>query len=244
MSGFKKPIKQTASWFQLDKRLDLTARMLRSRSKFRFNIVMPLEYSWLSKIRIKDDVMKIWKLLSCVTAVTFSVSAMAVSVEENTPFAALQWTFGAESVKPDVVIGYRSVDVDSSGDVSGWQGSVSYRPEHGVDKLKLEGVTGDEDIQYTYGGGYSLQHHKPLVSAGINGSYLTAGADYVIGSHKIEPYVGLTTLSGYDVPREPVAQQSNNNPNPQTVVNIDKRQTAVNNNLQVQHFPEFRDCNC
>jgi len=190
--------------------------------------------------------MKLWKLLSCLTAATFSVSAFSISVEENTPFAALQWTFGAETIKPDVVIGYRSVDVESSGDVSGWQGSVSYRPGDGVDKLKLEGVTGDEDIQYTYGGGYSLQHHQPLVSAGVNGSYLTAGADYIIGEHKIEPYVGLTTLNGYDVPKEPVVQQpaANNQSNPNTVVNINKSRTSVNNNLQVEHFPEFKDCNC
>lgn len=200
----------------------------------------------MAEIRKKDDEMKIWKLLSCVMAVTFSVSAMAISAEENTPFAALQWTFGAEkTVVPDVVIGYRSVDVESSGDVSGWQGSVSYKPGEGVDKLKLEAVAGDEDIQYTYGGGYSLQHHKPLVTASVNGSYLVAGADYVIGHHKIEPYVGLTTLNDYDVPKEPVARQPvNNNNRPRTVVNIDKSRTAVNNNLQVKHFPEFKDCRC
>ena len=29
-----------------------------------------------------------------------------------------------------------------------------------------------------------------------------------------------------------------------TVVNIDKSQTAINNNLQIQHFPEYQDCNC
>jgi len=190
--------------------------------------------------------MKIWKLLSCVTAVAFSVSAFSTSAEENTPFAALQWTFGAETIKPDVVIGYRTVDVETNGDVSGWQGSVSYRPDEGIDKLKLEGVAGDENIQYSYGGGYSLQHHKPLVSASVNGSYLTAGVDYVIGHHKIEPYVGLTTLNGYDVPKEPVAQKPavNNNNNPKKVVNINKHHTTINNHLQVKHFPEYKDCNC
>ena len=175
--------------------------------------------------------MRIWKLLSCVTAVAFSVSAMALSVEENTPFAALQWTFGAETIKPDVVIGYRSVDVETNGDVNGWQGSVSYRPDEGIDKLKVEAVAGDNDIQYTYGGGYSLQSNQALISAGINGSYLTAGADYLIGHHKIEPYVGLTTLNGYDVPSEPVAP-------------VAISDTAVNDNLQVEHFPEYEDCNC
>ena len=189
--------------------------------------------------------MRIGMLLSCVTAATFSASVMAFSVEENTPFAALQWNFGAETSKPDVVIGYRSVDVETNGDVSGWQGSVSYRPDEGVDKLKLEAVDGDADIQYTYGGGYSLQNQQALVSGGVNGSYLTAGADYLIGIRKIEPYVGVTTLNDYDVPSQPVPAHNNGNNNqPNTVVNIDRSQTAVNNNLQVQHFPEYKDCNC
>ena len=184
--------------------------------------------------------MSIGKLLACISAVTFSASTMAFSVEENTPFAALQWTFGTETTKPDVVIGYRSVDVDTDGDVSGWQGSVSYRPEEGVDKIKLEAVSGGDDIQYSYGGGYSLQNHQGLVSGGINGSYLTAGADFLIADKKIEPYVGLTTLNGYDVPQEPVTAHEGAN----TIVNIDQSQTAVNNNLQVQHFPEYVDCGC
>lgn len=185
--------------------------------------------------------MRTWKLLSCVAAVIFSTNASAFSVEENTPFAALQWTFGAESAKPDVVIGYRSVDVETNGDVDGWQGSVSYRPDHGVDKLKLEGVTGDEDVQYTYGGGYSLQQHQPLLSASVNGSHLTAGVDYIIGHQKIEPYIGLTTLSSYDVPQEPVVEEFTNNSN--TVVNVGN-QSAVNDDLQVENFPEYQDCNC
>ena len=188
--------------------------------------------------------MKTVTSLGCLTVMTCSMTAAAYSVEENTPFAALQWNFGAESSKPDVVIGYRSVDVNTSGDVRGWQGSVSYDSEEGVDKLKLEGVSGNEDVQYTYGGGYSLQEHQPLLTGGVNGSYLTAGADYLIGHHKIEPYIGLTTLSGYDVPQAHVAPQPAVQNRPQTVVNIDKSRTAVNNNLQVQHFPEYKDCNC
>lgn len=184
--------------------------------------------------------MRIWKLLSCFIALTFSVSSWAYSEEENSPFAALQWTFGAESVKPDIVIGYRSVDVETDGDVSGWQGSVSYKPHVGIDKLKLEGVAGDEDIQYTYGGGYSLQHHKPLVSAGVNGSYLTGGADYILGSHKIQPFIGITTLNGYDAPSEPAAAVDKN---PTTVVNVDNT-TPVNNDFQTEVFPEYKNCNC
>ena len=160
-----------------------------------------------------------WKLLSGTAIMVLSFNTLAFSVEENTPFAALQWTFGAESVKPDVVIGYRLVEVDTSGDVSGWQGSVSYKPGEGLDKVKVEGVTGDENMQATYGGGYSLQQKQALLTAGVNGRYLTAGADYLISSHAVQPYVGITTLHDYDVPKEAavdntaVATDNHNNNN-------------------------------
>ena len=183
-----------------------------------------------------------WKLLSGTAIMVLSFNTLAFSVEENTPFAALQWTFGAESIKPDVVIGYRSVEVDTSGDVSGWQGSLSYRPDRGVDKLKLEGVTGSNDIQYTYGGGYSLQHGKPLVSGGVNAHYLTAGADYIIGHHKIEPYVGLTTLSEYDVPAEPSTASSGEYSD--AAANTSNAQAEVDDSRQIEHFPEYTECDC
>ncbi len=194
--------------------------------------------------------MKTWKLVSCVAAMAFSVSTQATSVEENTPFAALQWSFGEESVKPDVVIGYRSVDVETDGDVSGWQGSVSYRPHRGVNTIKLEGVRGDEDMQFTFGGGYSLKHHKPIVTGGVTGSHLIGGADYVIGHHKIEPYVGITTLSDYDVPKAPTSNNNKANANNtstnnnQSSANNGTPQTVVNNNVQAEVFPEYKDCNC
>jgi len=188
--------------------------------------------------------MKTWKLFSCAIAMTLATSTWAYSVEENTPFAALQWKFGAESFTPNVVVGYRSVDVETNGDVSGWQGSISYDPHKGVDKLKLEGVAGDNDLQYSYGGGYSLQHRKPLVSAGVNGSHLVGGADYIIGHNKIEPYVGVTTLGDYDVPSEPVSQAQPEAYTPSTSGEVYSHDTAVNNDLQTEHFPEYKDCAC
>ena len=122
--------------------------------------------------------MKIWKSIGCLTVVL--CTANAVAGDESAPFAALQWTFGSKKLKPDAVIGYRSVDVDTNGDVSGWQGSVSYKPGRGFDKLKIEGVTGDENMQATYGGGYSFQKNQALLTGGVTGKHLTAGADYLI----------------------------------------------------------------
>lgn len=149
--------------------------------------------------------MRIWKLLGGVMAAVITTGAMATSVDEDAPFAALQWTFGDKGLVPDVVVGYRSVEVETDGDVSGWQGSLSYKPHHGVDKVKLEAVSGDNELQYTYGGGYSLKRHKAFLTAGVNGSHLVGGLDYFFGGHSIEPYFGLTTLGDYDVPQAAVA---------------------------------------
>lgn len=180
--------------------------------------------------------MKIWKSVVCLMAVLCMSSALAK--DESNPFAALTWTFGAETLKPDVVIGYRSVDVETDGDVDGWQGSVSYRPQAGVDKIKLEAVTGDENMQATYGAGYSLQKKQALLTAGATGSYLTAGADFLISSHKIEPYVGLTTLHEYDVPEKVETSNTDN------ATTYTTESTAVNDVLQETYFPEYEDCYC
>ena len=180
--------------------------------------------------------MKIWKSVACLTAV-MCMSNAALAKDESNPFAALTWTFGSETLKPDVTIGYRSVDVETDGDVDGWQGSVSYRPHAGVDKIKLEAVTGDENMQATYGAGYSLQQKQALLTAGATGSYLTAGADFLISSHKIEPYVGVTTLHEYDVPEK--ADTSYVDTGSYTTDSA-----AVNDDLQETYFPEYEDCNC
>lgn len=175
--------------------------------------------------------MKIWKSIACLMVVLCSSNA-AVS-DESAPFASLQWTFGSKTMKPDVVIGYRSVDVETNGDVSGWQGSVSYKAGEGFDKVKIEGVTGDENMQGTYGAGYSLQRQQALLTGGVTGRHLTAGADYLISHHRVEPYLGVTTLHGYDVPNAPAvntgAIAENYAPAP---------------DLQQTHFPEYTDCNC
>ena len=179
--------------------------------------------------------MKIWKSIACLTVILCSVSVMAE--EDNTPFASLQWTFGSKTMKPDVVIGYRSVDVETDGDVSGWQGSVSYKPGEGLDKVKVEGVTGDENMQATYGGGYSLQQKQALLTAGVNGRYLTAGADYLISSHAVQPYVGITTLHDYDVPKEAAVDNT-------AVATDNHNNNNSNADLQEEYFPEYTDCGC
>lgn len=180
--------------------------------------------------------MKIWKSTAYLALALCSGSLLASS--EDTPFASLQWTFGAKSMTPDAVIGYRSVDVETDGDVSGWQGSVSYKPGEGLDKVKLEGVSGDENIQATYGGGYSLQQKEALLTAGVTGRHLVAGADFLISHHTVEPYVGITTLSDYDVPKEPAAAQAVDT----STAYVEP--APVNQDLQETYFPEYTDCHC
>ncbi|PID46047.1 MAG: hypothetical protein CSB47_05900 [Proteobacteria bacterium] len=174
--------------------------------------------------------MKVWKSIACLTMALCTANGMAS--DENEPFASLQWTFGSKGLVPDVVVGYRSVDVATDGDVSGWQGSVSYRPGQGLDKLKLEGVVGDEDVQATYGGGYSLQEKQALLTAGVTGKHLVAGADYLIGKGRIEPYAGITTLDDYDVPQEPVVDTAYDDTH------------VEGHELQEEYFPEYEDCEC
>jgi len=181
--------------------------------------------------------MTMLKSTICLIAVLGSFYVTAAE-EENTPFAALQWNLGDKSLKPDVVVGYRSVDVETDGDVDGWQGSISYKPGAGFDKVKVEAVTGDEDVQASYGAGYSLQQKQAMLSAGVNGSHLTAGADYLLGKHTLHPYLGITSLKEYDVPDQASTQSGG--------VKVESTDTfAVSGEtLQETYFPEYSDCEC
>ena len=196
--------------------------------------------------------MRIWKLLGGVMAAVITTGAMATSVDEDNPFAALQWTFGDKGLIPDVVVGYRAVEVETDGDVSGWQGSLSYKLHEGVDKVKVEAVSGDNELQYTYGGGYSLQQHKPFATVGVNGNHLVGGLDYFFQGHnKIQPYFGLTTLGEYDVPQAPAPFVAAPTFEDTSATNTGGTDTSGTNTttvstttVQSDTFSEYKECDC
>lgn len=124
-------------------------------------------------------------------------------VSKDEAFIGLEWTIG-KSILPEVQVGYRDVDVESDGDVSGAQVSLTFNIEQmSFGKLRLEGVQGDEDIQGQLGVGYNFAQPGWMLTGGGQGNYVFAGVDYTIGSG-FDFRGGVNTISDYDVPSETV----------------------------------------
>ena len=138
--------------------------------------------------------MKKIALVTCLASLLCSSAVMAG--DDDILYGSLTWNLGS-GARPDLTVGYRSVEVDCCQDVKGWQTSMSYKPGHGFHKWKVEGVRGDTDRQYTLGGGYNLQQHRWMATGGVTSNHVTAGVDYMLGSHQFDPYIGLTTLDDY-----------------------------------------------
>jgi hypothetical protein len=119
---------------------------------------------------------------------------------EDEFFVGLNWQFGAQS-QPELVVGYRDVDVRSDGDVQGVGLDMTFPLKGGIKpgELRLKGIDGDEDLQGEFGLGWSFAHEGFLLTGGAQGQYFTAGTDYVFGTGW-QPYVGVNTIGEYDQP--------------------------------------------
>lgn len=124
-------------------------------------------------------------------------------VSKDEAFIGLEWTIG-KSILPEVQVGYRDVDVETDGDVSGGQVSLTFDIEQmSFSKVRVEGVQGDEDIQGQLGVGYNFAQSGFLLTGGAQGNYVFAGLDYTFGSG-FDFRGGVNTISDYDVPSETV----------------------------------------
>lgn len=121
-------------------------------------------------------------------------------VNEDEFFVGINWQFGAAS-QAELVLGYRDVDVEHNGDVSGVAVDMTFPIKDGmhVGELRLKGVEGDDDLQGEFGLGWSFFHQGFLLTGGVQGPYANIGADFVFGTG-FEPYVGVNSISDYDAP--------------------------------------------
>jgi hypothetical protein len=132
-----------------------------------------------------------------------TIDIIMVGEEETSEdefFVGINWQFGAAS-QAELVVGWRDVDVEHTGDVSGFGVDMTFPLKDGfhVGELRLKGIEGDEDLQGEFGLGWSFFHKGFLLTGGGQGHYFTAGADYVFGTG-FEPYVGVNTIGDYDPP--------------------------------------------
>ncbi|GAB2499341.1 hypothetical protein [Arenimonas alkanexedens] len=134
-------------------------------------------------------------------APTFTTTVIGQdNTSEDEFFVGLNWQFGAHS-QPELVVGYRDLDVSSNGDVDGFGLDFTFPLTKGFrpGELRLKGIDGDEDLQGEFGLGWSFAHQGFLLTGGAQGRHFTAGTDYVFGTGW-QPYLGVNTVGEYDVP--------------------------------------------
>lgn len=119
-----------------------------------------------------------------------------LDTDEDEFYIGAIWTFGRGAM-PALELGYRKVDVDSSGDVAGGALSVSYQIGKGLDKIKLKGIRGQEDLQGELGIGFSLLNNSFLGTLGAQGPYVNGGVDFLMGQGP-QAFGGINSIGSYD----------------------------------------------
>ncbi len=120
---------------------------------------------------------------------------------EDQFYAGLNWQFGSKS-HAEFVIGFRSVDVKSGGDVKGAAVDLTFPIGDGfkVGELRLKAVNGEEDWQGELGLGWSFAQEGFLFTGGVQGNYINLGADFVFNGGGFQPYLGINSIGEYDRP--------------------------------------------
>lgn len=134
-------------------------------------------------------------------------SASSDSRTNNALFTGINWTFGKKNMF-EVVFGYRYAKTKYDGDTSGYNALIALPLNFdrvSVDRIKVGAFAGKVDYMGGVGVGFSFAEMRPLVGAEITAPFLVAGADYVIGAGKFNPYFGANTLGRLKKPNQGIA---------------------------------------
>jgi hypothetical protein len=119
---------------------------------------------------------------------------------ENRVYAGIVFDLdGSDGFVPDVVLGFRSLHVNSSDSVDGADLSarISYgKHDKGImfDSARLVYVGGERNVMGNIGIGYSNTHASFIGTAAIQGPYTRIGSDFEFGKNKFEPFLEINTL--------------------------------------------------
>jgi hypothetical protein len=120
---------------------------------------------------------------------------------QNRIYAGLVWALGGKktSFTPELVLGARSLTVKSNDSVSGVDFNVkidAFR-HWKIDTVKLGYIGGNRDVQANVGAGWSFDESRWLVTAAVEGPFVRAGSDYLLGDglSGFRPFVELNSLT-------------------------------------------------
>lgn len=130
-------------------------------------------------------------------------STGAGEFRDNKYYGGLVWELdGSRGLKPDLIIGYRSLLVKSDDTVNGGDFSLRFRFDDGItfDSTRLVYVGGRRDVMGNAGIGYSNTYKSPLFNLAVQGEYARLGVDYLwVGRNELKFYFELNSLAKPDV---------------------------------------------
>ena len=148
---------------------------------------------------------------------------------DNNLYAALKWEIGGNP-NPEVVLGLRKAEIDSSGDVRGNDISLSFNltGEKQFKQTRFKLFNGKEAVQTEASIGYDLSNGI-FFGPSINAPHLNAGLDLYPTKKEIKSYFLLHTLQKYKKTTETSTGVGGVNPGGQQEV-----QCNINNPCLVQ----------
>jgi len=132
---------------------------------------------------------------ACTTpSVTASSSNYRI---DNRAYAGLSWSLdGGKGFVPDLILGARSLNVNSSDTVNGADFNIrlSYKGAVSVDSVRLSYVGGSREFMGNAGLGYSFAQDSIFGTAAAQAAYSRLGVDYLFGKETFNPYLEGNSL--------------------------------------------------
>jgi hypothetical protein len=130
------------------------------------------------------------------TAPSIASSGSAYRVD-NRAYAGLSWELdGANGFIPDLILGARSLNVNSSNTVNGADFNVRlrYKGDVSFDSVRLSYVGGSREFMGNAGLGYSFTNGDILGTVAAQAAYSRLGVDYLFNKGSIKPYLEGNSL--------------------------------------------------
>ena len=121
----------------------------------------------------------------------------SASRTDNRVYAGLSWELnGSNGFIPDLVLGARSLNVNSSNAVNGADLNIRIRYKNDIsfDSVRLAYVGGSRDILGNAGLGYSTTNNGVFATAAAQSAYSRLGGDYQFGKESFNPYLEGNSL--------------------------------------------------
>jgi hypothetical protein len=116
---------------------------------------------------------------------------------DNRAYAGLSWQLdGGNGFIPDLIVGARSLNVNSSNTVNGADFNVRlrYKGDVSFDSIRLSYVGGSREFMGNAGLGYSFTNSDILGTVAAQAAYSRLGVDYLFNKGTFNPYLEGNSL--------------------------------------------------